>query len=288
MSLDSRWLVCVRDNTRQNPDKWVTLSDLDSYINVTENAAIGDLKTFTGIGSKGERTNIDADLTTLETLVGDYTPYGEDIAADLDTVYKDVETASTGIKAIIAAPASTPIMAQTYATGRLTFGGEVNPTDGDTITVGSITYTFKDTLNNDGAHPNQILIAATSVPDDTCINIEKAINDSGTEETHYSKSTTANPDVIATADDNIVDLTTEGSVNDATLLGVAGNAVVTTTSAGFAEASFGSTHLTGGLDVTSAAGGKIIVGSGAIYVAKATMSDGATNSWAVISYDAAP
>lgn len=40
MSLDSRWLVLVRDTTSKNPDKWVTLSELDSYLNEDETGRI--------------------------------------------------------------------------------------------------------------------------------------------------------------------------------------------------------------------------------------------------------
>jgi hypothetical protein len=40
MSLDSRWLVLVRDTTSKNPDKWVTLSELDSYLNEDETERI--------------------------------------------------------------------------------------------------------------------------------------------------------------------------------------------------------------------------------------------------------
>jgi hypothetical protein len=40
MSLDSRWHVLVRDATSKNPDKWVTLSELDSYLNEDETERI--------------------------------------------------------------------------------------------------------------------------------------------------------------------------------------------------------------------------------------------------------
>ena len=182
--------------------------------------------------------------------------------------------------------ASVPTMAQTYATGRLTFPGAANPTDGDTITVGSKTYTFRDALAG-GGQANEILICATNVPDDTCLAIQYAINAS-TGEGHtafYGTGTTANQDVVATAGDNIVDLTCEGSANAATLLGTPGNAVATTKSAGLTEASFGATHLTGGLDITAANAGKIIIGSSAIYVAKAECTATSSN-WETISYDA--
>ena len=197
--------------------------------------------------------------------------------------------ASAEIDAVVAnAPevASVPTMAQTYATGRLTFPGAANPTDGDTITVGSKTYTFRDALAG-GGQANEILICATNVPDDTCLAIQYAINAS-TGEGHtafYGTGTTANQDVVATAGDNIVDLTCEGSANAATLLGTPGNAVATTKSAGLAEASFGATHLTGGLDITAANAGKIIIGSSAIYVAKAECTATSSN-WETISYDA--
>lgn len=213
---------------------------------------------------------------------------GGSFANGADTVAALTST-SAEIDAVVAnAPevASVPTMAQTYATGRLTFPGAANPTDGDTITVGSKTYTFRDALAG-GGQANEILICATNVPDDTCLAIQYAINAS-TGEGHtafYGTGTTANQDVVATAGDNIVDLTCEGSANAATLLGTPGNAVATTKSAGLTEASFGATHLTGGLDITAANAGKIIIGSSAIYVAKAECTATSSN-WETISYDA--
>jgi hypothetical protein len=136
-----------------------------------------------------------------------------------------------------------------------------------------------------GERNGRRLMTQTGSSDDIRNGSRKAVNDSGTEGTHYGTGTTANQDVVATAGDNKVDFTTEGSVNAATLIGTAGNAVATTKSAGLEEASFASTHLVGGLDITAAPAGRIIVANGVLYAAKAecTATD---NNWDVYTADA--
>lgn len=281
MSLDSRWLVRVRDNTGQNPDKWVTLSDLDSYINVTENAALGDLEEFTGIGSRGERTNIDADLTTLENMVGTYTPVGADLATDLYTVYNDVEAASTGIKAIIAERAPTsgaPVMAVaaskdliiadvpnegdtvTIGSGateiiyraRLDALSETGvkaacsldltadpPHDGDFVTLGLITYTFKTALTPTAG---EVLIEATSA--DSVLNLVAAVSGGAGAGTKYATGTSASPNITVAAlnDTMTVEYNTYGTL---------GNSFDTLTGNGVNPMTHGSFHqatLHGGVD----------------------------------------
>ncbi len=268
--------------TWDTPNLGIALStDGDGVENATCYELARSLLAVTGFSDTFIITYNTADANKLvKRSSGSFAHGAEPIAA--------LTSNSAEIDAVVAnAPevASVPTMAQTYATGRLTFAGATNPTDGDTITVGSKTYTFRDALAG-GGQANEILICATNVPDDTCLAIQYAINAS-TGEGHtafYGTGTTANQDVVATAGDNIVDLTCEGSANAATLLGTAGNAVVTTVSAGLTEAAFGSAHLTGGLDITAADAGKIIVGSSGIYVAKAQCTASSSN-WETISYD---
>lgn len=278
MDLDSRWLVLVRDTTHRNPDAWVSLADLDSYINVTENAAIGDLETFTGIGSKGERTNIDADLTTLENMVGTYTPVGADLATDLDTVYKDVETEATGIKnrmpeyidtfnvasaaSCILTVADVPHEGDTVTIGagateviyraRLDALSELGakatctldltadpPHDGDWVQLGLITYTFKTALT---PTPGEVLIEATSA--DSALNLVAAVSGGAGAGTKYATGTSASPNITVAAvnDTMTVEYNTYGTLGNSFDL-LTGNGVNPMTHGSFHQAT-----LHGGVD----------------------------------------
>lgn len=75
------------------------------------------------------------------------------------------------------------------ATAILTATGD-GPVDGDTVTIGTVTYTFKTALT-DPAVPNEILVAAP-LP-----NLVLAINGGAGAGTNYSTGTVAHPDVTA-------------------------------------------------------------------------------------------
>jgi hypothetical protein len=95
------------------------------------------------------------------------------------------------------------------------------PSDGNTVTIGSLVYTFKDTINN--SNPREVLIGAT-VAD--CIDyLEHCVNDDGTGEgTSYSSATTAHPDVTAAAvsgDDTKIAIAAQ-------TVGISGNGIATT------------------------------------------------------------
>jgi hypothetical protein len=83
------------------------------------------------------------------------------------------------------------------------------PSDGDTVTIGltgfTQTYTFKTTLSTGPAVANEVFIGATA--NDTATNLKKAINDEGTEATHYGTGTAINPYVTATVSGAILTLT---------------------------------------------------------------------------------
>lgn len=88
-----------------------------------------------------------------------------------------------------------------------------NVEDGDTVTIGDIVYTFKDSFENDG-EPYQVKVGTDN--DESAENLKKAINKDGTEGTEYGKGTEAHPYVEADTDeaDNIVTVTakTKGEV----------------------------------------------------------------------------
>jgi len=88
-----------------------------------------------------------------------------------------------------------------------------NPADGNTVTVGSITYTFKTTLTPSA---NEVKIGTSASV--TASNLAAAINAGAGAGTAYGTGTTANTDAVAVASNYTVFLT-------AAAAGVAGNAL---------------------------------------------------------------
>lgn len=123
----------------------------------------------------------------------------------------------------------------TAASGTLTSTG-TNVSDGDTVTVGGVTYTFKTTL---GTTPNQVLIGASAAASLT--NLSQTITGvGGTAGTTYTANTTPipNPDVnVGTVTATTIPLTAKSKNY--------GNSVPTTETA--ATLSFGGTTLSGGV-----------------------------------------
>jgi hypothetical protein len=74
-----------------------------------------------------------------------------------------------------------------FATGTLTSDG-TNPSDGDTVTVGSITYTFRNTL----AAANDVKIGASAAA--TVTSLAKAIDGNGVIGTDYNTGTLPSPE----------------------------------------------------------------------------------------------
>jgi hypothetical protein len=84
------------------------------------------------------------------------------------------------------------------ATGVLT-SDTTKPDDGDTITIGTETYTLLDTLSTGPTVPFEVLIGGTAAA--ALANLKKAINLTGTEGTDYSVGTTQSAFVVAGAVD---------------------------------------------------------------------------------------
>jgi hypothetical protein len=76
-----------------------------------------------------------------------------------------------------------------FATGTVS-GDGTNPADGDTVTVGSITYTFRASVASGAA--NGVLIGANSAS--TMLALSLAINGNGTPGTTYTAGTQACPE----------------------------------------------------------------------------------------------
>lgn len=107
--------------------------------------------------------------------------------------------------------------ADTPAAGTLT--NATSFADGDTVTIGGVVYTFKTALSAGPTVAYEVLIGANVAASHT--NLAKAINDSGTEGTHYGVGTLVHPTVSAAAG-------ATSTVVTAKTPGTAGNSIATT------------------------------------------------------------
>lgn len=85
--------------------------------------------------------------------------------------------------------------AGTYASTTLTSDATA-PSDGDTVTIGSVVYTYKTTLTNSGNTPYEVLIGVSAAV--ALDNLQSAINGTSGAGTTYGYGTVAHPQVIAT------------------------------------------------------------------------------------------
>jgi hypothetical protein len=185
-----------------------------------------------------------ADIETLAALLGTTAQTTGTVSASCKTVYDDVETASTGIKArmpeyietmgIAAAASGTltatgnPSNAATVTIGTTVYTvktalteakatatyttDETNAVDGSSVVVNDKTYRFKTTM----AQANDVQIGADA--DATLANLVHAINGTGAAGTNYFAGTTAATGVSAAAVD------THATVVTADAVGTAANA----------------------------------------------------------------
>jgi hypothetical protein len=130
---------------------------------------------------------------------------------------------------------------QTSATGTLTWDNSAGPSDGETVTIGGITYTFKTTLT-----PTAGQVLLNGGGDAAMLNLIRAINHTGTAGTDYANlgvTTVANPQVTAASS-----VTAHAFAVTANAPGIYGQAIVTTETS--AHLSWGAATLTGGNQVT--------------------------------------
>lgn len=139
-------------------------------------------------------------------------------------------------------------LTEAKATGTLTSDATA-PADGDTVTIGSTVYTFKDTLT-DPAVPYEVLVgvsAATALD-----NLKSAINATAGAGTTYGTGTVAHPSVSATTN------TDTTQVVEALAIGTAGNAIASTEASD--HLSWGAATLTGG---ANAVANQVLIGASA-------------------------
>jgi hypothetical protein len=109
------------------------------------------------------------------------------------------------------------------------------PSPGDTVVIGSVTYTFQASL----ASANDVLVGTDG--DESIANLINAVNAGPGEGTVYGTGTTEHPDVNAFAGTSADEMDVEAKVK-----GTAGNSITTTTT--ISGATWSNATLTGGLD----------------------------------------
>lgn len=179
-----------------------------------------------------------------------------------------LEAILTAIKSSIASMETTPVIPEVTPKLPVAADGTVtvaagNAQDGDEITIGGITYTWKTALSEDtdDAVPYEVLIGANNSA--AAANLQKAITAGDTAGTNYSTGTVAHPLATATVSSNVVTL-------KAKTKGAAGNAIEWA----FTPAAEGTSNVTlapeaaldGGKDGTPAPKGAVCFSAGKIYV----------------------
>lgn len=125
--------------------------------------------------------------------------------------------------------------ADTAASGTLTSDATA-PSDGDTVTIGSVVYTYRTALSAGPTVPYEVLIGVSAAV--ALDNLKSAIEGTAGEGTTYSTGTDAHP--LATATTN----TATTQVVEARSIGGAGGSIVTTESS--SHLSWGATTLVDG------------------------------------------
>lgn len=191
------------------------------------------------------------------------------------------------IKASIASMESSPVLPEktlvvpVAADGTITIAAG-NAQDGDEITIGDVTYTWKTALSeaSGDAVPYEVLIGADNAA--AAGNLKKAIGKEATEGTNYGTGTVAHPLVTATVSSNVVTL-------KAKTKGVVGNAIewaFTPAAEGTSNVTLApETALDGGVNGTPGLKGEVAFASGKIYVS-VDVSTIAVSNWKSVNLTA--
>jgi hypothetical protein len=140
-------------------------------------------------------------------------------------------------------------------------------TDGDTVTIGNVTYRFKDTM----AQINDVKRDGTTA-DTTLANLVAAINGSGTSGVEWFAGTVANPDFTSST------VSAHAITVTANVKGVAGNAFAKTESSSHLDWDGVGAVMTGGVDGTVGQAKQILANNSYLYLAIAANTIADANS----------
>lgn len=151
-------------------------------------------------------------------------------------------------QAVIYAEQHASLTPGAQATGTLTSDATA-PSDGETVVIGGVTYTYKTTLTGAAF---EVLIGANAAA--ALTNLKSAINASAGAGTTYGTGTTAHPSVTATTS------TSTTQVVQAIAAGTPGNAITTIETS--AHLSWGGATLSGGTAQVGPSASKVAQESG--------------------------
>ena len=228
------WDLIDEAATANIPDKAVTM------------AKLADIATQTFIGRVAAATGVPKALTVAEvkTAIGlalAETPVNGVAASKVLTVGTNPVNEATVSLGGVTYRFMSVLGAGVAATGTLTFNSEL-PHDGDTVILGSQTYTFKTALSTEPTVPNEILIEATVTA--TIDNLIAAVDDGAGEGTKYSTGTVSQGMVTCTKPSADTFLVTYDTV------GFLGNQY--DTAGTLTHATWGAATLAGGIDAQAA------------------------------------
>ena len=174
-------------------------SALVGLVNATANSAAGLSLVYSGeiLGSGNQLT-----ITSTPTISSD-APFTTAVVTTLQpgstgTMTALFQNSGTAESAAMGATATMSIIAGTVgprANAQLNGSSTTNVTATNTITIGTVTYTFVSSLTSAPAY--SVLIAGSGNTDSSFANLVLAINGTGTPGTNYSSGTAAHPQVTA-------------------------------------------------------------------------------------------
>lgn len=220
-----------------------TLSAVNKNVGRTYQRGFNTLRIATQ-PTDGDTVTIGSTVFTFKTSpTGSQVAIGASATTATANLTAAINTANIGVTAtnisaneilvedVVGAPPG--IVGNASASGVLT--SSANYANGETVTIGSVVYTFVTTLQTNVV--GQILIGASEAA--SIQNLTDAINGAGTPGLTYSNKNVANPKVTAVAATHTCTVTARRA-------GTGQNAVATTETSG--TASWGSATLTGGTD----------------------------------------
>lgn len=232
------WDLVDQASTSNITDGAVTMAKL---ADIATQTFIGRVAAGTGVPKACSVAEVKTALGLDETILITGTPVNAVAASKVLTIgTKPVNEATVTIGSNVYRFMS-ELGAGVAATGTLTFNSEL-PHDGDTVILGSQTYTFKTALSTEPTVANEILIEATVTA--TIDNLIAAVDDGAGEGTKYSVDTVSQGMVTCTKPTADTFLVTYDTV------GFLGNQY--DTAGTLTHATWGAATLAGGIDAQAA------------------------------------
>jgi hypothetical protein len=300
MPLLDRYLVQIWEQSGGCAPRFVPFSEIRDLIYEEDDSDLSEIIQYVGDYSTPKGTDIATDLAKIWE---DVYPKSEPDGSSLEERMAILDDSETGKVVALEGVVGTPsfeatiseevssILSQipssvdrlltppgfnatpTYAYARLV-SGETGPTEGDTVTVNDIDYTFVDALTTDpSAVPGEVVIAI--LPKNSLANLAAAVNGSEGEGSTYATGTAQPDNITATVAPATPSITFTTDIP-----GDAGNNIgVDFSGDDFDWDGDVLFSLIGGADVTTAINGTMVLGTnGMLYISDGP-SGGLVSNW---------